>query len=86
MTAIVLPGSSPDKQKPLQEALEHYATQYCEGWCKACPETAGPFEDCGGCLARVALAAGKSQAPSESAKPTEGTLMGSKPAPLWSEP
>lgn len=37
----------------VREALEHYAEQYCEGWCK---EAGGSFEDCGGCKARAALA------------------------------
>ncbi|MCK1445393.1 hypothetical protein IVB43_23700 [Bradyrhizobium sp. 48] len=37
-----------------RETLEHYATQYCEGWCKDAPPNAN-FEDCGGCRARLTL-------------------------------
>ena len=37
----------------LVKALEFYADQYCEGWCK---EFGGYFDDCGGCHARHALA------------------------------
>lgn len=54
--SIAAPVIAAEKPCLLQETLEHYASEYCEGWCKACPETAGPFEDCGGCRARVALA------------------------------
>jgi hypothetical protein len=32
-----------------RKTLEHYADQYCEGWCK---EVGGFFDDCGGCPAR----------------------------------
>lgn len=39
----------------LEGALEHYADQYCEGWCKDAPPQAN-FDDCGGCRARAALA------------------------------
>lgn len=41
-----------NENERLRGALSHYATQYCEGWCK---ENGGLFEDCGGCLARAAL-------------------------------
>lgn len=40
----------------VREALEHYADQYCEGWCKDAPAKAH-FDDCGGCKARLAIAA-----------------------------
>jgi hypothetical protein len=39
----------------LREALDHYAHEYCEGWCKDAPSGA-LFDDCGGCEARAALA------------------------------
>jgi hypothetical protein len=44
------------REKALREALEHYAHQYCEGWCwcKDCPPNI-VFDDCGGCKARAAL-------------------------------
>lgn len=46
-----------DRLEAMQEALEWYANQMCEGWCdkdpKAC-EAIGP-ENCAGCPARVAL-------------------------------
>lgn len=37
-----------------RDALEFYAQNYCEGWCKDSPSIAS-FEDCGGCRARRAL-------------------------------
>lgn len=43
-------------QDSARKALEHYASQYCEGWCKEAP-AAAEFADCGGCVARRALAA-----------------------------
>jgi len=39
---------------PLRRALEHYADQYCEGWCEQSGDCAN-FDDCGGCLARRTL-------------------------------
>ena len=39
----------------IKEALEFYAKEYCEGWCEQDAGCAN-FDDCGGCLARRALA------------------------------
>jgi hypothetical protein len=36
----------------LEETLQHYADQFCEGWCK---DNGGQFEDCAGCRARTAI-------------------------------
>lgn len=41
----------------LREALEHYAKEYCEGWCEQDAGCANFDHDCGGCLARRALSA-----------------------------
>lgn len=37
------------------ETLDHYAHEYCEGWCKDCPPEVDFGENCGGCRARLAL-------------------------------
>ena len=39
--------------RKIVSVLEHYADQYCEGWCKDAP--ANVSWDCGGCKARIAL-------------------------------
>lgn len=50
-------------------ALEHYAHELCEGWCKdAAPEA--KFDDCGGCRARLALR-GITAVPQRPIEPTD---------------
>jgi hypothetical protein len=53
----------------LREALEHYAKEYCEGWCEQDAGCANFDHDCGGCLARRALSA-----VGDEAKKSEGGL------------
>jgi hypothetical protein len=40
-----------------ESALAHYADQYCEGLCERSANCARFDDDCGGCLARRAIAA-----------------------------
>lgn len=49
---LAVPSPSPAPPSDIREALEYYATEYCEGWCS---ESDGIFPDCGGCKARAAL-------------------------------
>lgn len=56
--AVVL---SPDNARSLlaeidrlRAVLKTYADTYCEGWCKEATKGAN-FDDCGACLARLAL-------------------------------
>lgn len=52
--ALIDQGRNASAEARLREALEHYADQYCEGWCEQDAGCAN-FDDCGGCLARRAL-------------------------------
>lgn len=51
--------------------LQHYAEQFCEGWCK---ENGGDFADCAGCKARCFVEGRPSPASATDAKADLGTL------------
>lgn len=59
----------------LRGALEHYAKEYCEGWCEQDAGCANFDHDCGGCLARRALSA-----PGDEAKKSD-EAAGTRPVP-----